>query len=288
MKWINDAMNMSVKAALLSGLVFPGTGQVVLGRRARGFAIAGLFFVSLVFAVVRVIPYAVTVADQVLARGGGMDLSAIFEAADRSAAASGDPLLNCVAWFLIFLWFFSIIDAWIIGKKSENFKKGNAPARRWSDFLRDRIRLFIKRFKELNGDPHYVALGMAVGVFVAFTPTIPFHTILGVLIAFLLRGSKSAAALAVWLSNPLTIPLFYYAEYKAGCLLLGRSIPFDVRYESVVALFKLGWDVMLVMMAGGVFMGIIAAFITYFITRKIARAVREKAKAARTSAELVK
>ena len=38
-----------------------------------------------------------------------------------------------------------------------------------------------------------MAMGTAVGVFVAFTPTIPFHTILTIALAFVFRGSKPAA-----------------------------------------------------------------------------------------------
>jgi len=129
--------------------------------------------------------------------------------------------------------------------------------------------------------PHYIALGMAIGIFVSFTPTIPFHTVIGVFLAFLFKGSKSAAALAVWVSNPVTVPFFYYAEYKTGCLLLGRSIPFNTKYESITLLLKLGWDVTMVMMVGGVFLGIIAALITYFVTRRLASAVHAKRQAAR-------
>ncbi len=37
------------------------------------------------------------------------------------------------------------------------------------------FREFFEHAKKLQGDPHYVAMGMAIGVFVAITPTIPFH-----------------------------------------------------------------------------------------------------------------
>jgi uncharacterized protein (DUF2062 family) len=86
---------------------------------------------------------------------------------------------------------------------------------------RERFSQMLVRMRQLEGNPHYIALGMAVGIFVSITPIIPLQTIVAIALAFLVRGSKSAAALGTWLSNPLTIPLVYYANYKLGCMLLG-------------------------------------------------------------------
>ena len=56
----------------------------------------------------------------------------------------------------------------------------------------------ITQIKELQGDPQYLSRGMAIGIFVGFTPTIPFHTILAVMLAIFFRGSKSAAAIPAY------------------------------------------------------------------------------------------
>ena len=138
------------------------------------------------------------------------------------------------------------------------------------------IREFIRQAKKLQGDPHYVAMGMAVGVFVGITPTIPFHTVIAIFLAFIFRGSKPAAAIAVWFANPVTIPIFYIGSYKVGMFLLGKSIPFDVKYESVTELMKLGLDVTLAMIFGGVILGIFPGVATYFITRKIFTKIRSR------------
>ncbi len=135
--------------------------------------------------------------------------------------------------------------------------------------LREKIRHFITRFKQLNGDPHYVARGMAIGVFISVTPTIPFHTVIALALAFVLRGSKAAAAIGVWFSNPITIPLFYKGSYDVGISILGNSAPFNIEYESILELLKLGADVTLAMITGGVVLGILPAIAAYFITRRI-------------------
>jgi uncharacterized protein (DUF2062 family) len=133
---------------------------------------------------------------------------------------------------------------------------------------------FVDRVKNLKGDPHYVAMGMAIGVFIGITPTMPFHTVLAVALAFILRGSKVAAALGVWFCNPVTAPVFYWGSYKAGMYLLGNPAPFDVKYESVLELLDLGMDVTIAMIAGGVILGILPGIASYFITRKIITTVR--------------
>ncbi len=140
------------------------------------------------------------------------------------------------------------------------------------------FRKFIERVKTLRGDPQYVAMGMALGVFVSVTPTIPFHTIIAIALAFVLRGSKPAAAVGVWFSNPITIPVFYIASYKTGMFMLGKSIPRDINYESIRELMTLGLDVTVATIAGGAILGIVPGIAAYFITRKIFTKIRSRKK----------
>jgi len=144
--------------------------------------------------------------------------------------------------------------------------------------LREKIQHFITRFKQLNGDPHYVALGMAIGVFISITPTIPFHTVIALALAFILRGSKAAAAIGVWFCNPITIPLFYKGSYDVGMYILGNSAPFNIEYESILELSKLGADVTIAMITGGVILGILPGIVAYFVTRRIFIKIRSRKK----------
>ena len=68
--------------------------------------------------------------------------------------------------------------------------------------------------------------------------------------AFILRSSKAAAAIAVWLSNPITFPVFYLASYKVGTLLFGISAAYDAGGEPVDIL-KLGAEVTIAAVTGG-------------------------------------
>jgi uncharacterized protein (DUF2062 family) len=141
-------------------------------------------------------------------------------------------------------------------------------------FSKYNFREFFDRVKNLEGDPHFVAMGLAIGVFIGITPTIPFHTVLAVSLAIFLRGSKAAAALGVWCSNPVTAPIFYWGSYKVGMYLLGNPAPFDVKYESILELLNLGMDVTIAMIAGGLILGMLPGIATYFITRKVIATIR--------------
>jgi uncharacterized protein (DUF2062 family) len=133
--------------------------------------------------------------------------------------------------------------------------------------------LFLKA-KRLEGDPHFIALGFALGVFVGVTPTIPFHTVLAVSLAFLFKGSKAAAAIGVWIGNPITIPFFYLLSYRIGTLVFVLS-PFDAQPRTIFDLMKMGMDLTAAMVAGGVILGIVPGGIAYWVAWWLVR-VRQK------------
>ena len=142
--------------------------------------------------------------------------------------------------------------------------------------FKDRIKSFWNKVKKLQGEPRYIAMGMAIGVFIGITPTIPFHTIIAVALAFILKGSKPAAAIGIWIANPITIPFFYIGSFKVGTLLLNRPIPFDVKFESIKELLSLGLDATIAMVIGGALLGIVPGIIAYIVTYKFFSVVRSK------------
>jgi uncharacterized protein (DUF2062 family) len=81
------------------------------------------------------------------------------------------------------------------------------------------------RLVRLKGDPTVIARGIAIGTFVGFTPTIPFHTVLTISFCIILRGHLVAGLItSVLVSNPLTIPFQYYLSWKVGTIITGSSI----------------------------------------------------------------
>ncbi len=141
--------------------------------------------------------------------------------------------------------------------------------------LKQRVQQFFTRLKELPGSPEYIARGMAAGIFMGTTPTIPFHTILAIALAVILGGSKRAAAVGAWLGTPI-IPFLYLASYKVGTFFLGNLPPIDVKAMSISEVFSLGMDVTCALVTGGVIVGILPGVAAYFITRKIFTTIRLK------------
>lgn len=142
---------------------------------------------------------------------------------------------------------------------------------------RARLGQMLVRMRQLEGSPHCIALGMAVGIFVSITPIIPLQTVVAIGLAFVVRGSKSAAALGTWLSNPLTIPLVYYSNYQLGCLLLGYQNTLDsIAFDSFSQLMELGLEVTRAMVVGGVVIGAVLGVMAYFITVRVFVGMRRR------------
>jgi hypothetical protein len=132
-----------------------------------------------------------------------------------------------------------------------------------------RIHDYFHRIKHLEGNPHEVALGLAIGVYIGITPTIPFHTLLALFLSFVLKGSKVAAALGVWISNPITIPVFYFLSFKIGTWILHISMPIHGKPLSLIELIHTGVTLTAAAVFGGLILGILPGIATYWSARKI-------------------
>lgn len=143
-------------------------------------------------------------------------------------------------------------------------------------YLKKKTSQFIESVKQLNGDPNFIASGMAIGIFIGITPTFPFHTVLALALAYIFKASKAAAALGVWIGNPLTIPFIYLGSYKTGSLILGISLPCDAKYLTLTELTKLGLNATLALLTGGIIIGIVPAVAAYFITRRLVKKLRSR------------
>lgn len=81
----------------------------------------------------------------------------------------------------------------------------------------------IQPLLRINDSPQSLALGMTMGVFVAFTPTVGIQITLVVLLGTLMRANRIAAVAMTWISNPVTMIPMYYGYYRFGLFLLGRG-----------------------------------------------------------------
>jgi len=61
-----------------------------------------------------------------------------------------------------------------------------------------------------------VSGGLALGTFVALTPTFPFQMMIAGVLAYIFKVNVPLALSACWITNPLTMPIVYPLEYKLG------------------------------------------------------------------------
>jgi len=89
-------------------------------------------------------------------------------------------------------------------------------------------RFLILKVLHADDSPHRIAGGIAVGVFVGFTPTVGLQMVLAVAMAALLRVNKLVCIPIVWITNPFTLVPVYLACYKLGRFLVGSPGTGDV------------------------------------------------------------
>ena len=145
-------------------------------------------------------------------------------------------------------------------------------------YLAKRIeRFFIYRVLHVDDTPHRIALGVAVGIFITWTPTIGFQMLLTVALAALLRANKVVGVPFVWLSNPFTLPPIYGPNYLVGCWLL-RQKALDLGFlmaahstggwiERIETWWNATWHVFWPLWVGSIVVGLLLGTLSYFMTR---------------------
>jgi len=145
--------------------------------------------------------------------------------------------------------------------------------RRWG--IMRGIKLLVLRFVRLQGTPHEISKGVALGIFIGMTPTFGFQMAIAVFFAWILKESKVAAALGVWITNPLTAPFIYALEYETGRALLQMphaSLPHHLSFE---AMGQLSWEVILPLCLGSLIWSIVSWFVAYYICLRITPLMRK-------------
>jgi hypothetical protein len=112
-------MKNALKGALLSGLVFPGLGQVNLKHYKRGIALMLIVSVSLLVIVVKAVLQAFTILEKIELEGRAIEMSTILNATTQASTTSDSLLYNFLLLLIILCWIIGIVDAYRIGKKRD-------------------------------------------------------------------------------------------------------------------------------------------------------------------------
>ena len=151
---------------------------------------------------------------------------------------------------------------------------------------------FVHRVKRLPDTPHKISIGIATGVFCSFTPFFGLHFFLAAFITYLFKGNIIASLFVTFFGIPITWPFIASFSIKLGQIILGRPITnfetflvhfveaSDASIQGLTSLFGYGksdWtlvfkffsELLLPYFIGGFVLGLIAAFMTYFVFRPI-------------------
>ncbi len=153
--------------------------------------------------------------------------------------------------------------------------------------------LLYYKILRIQATPESISRGLAAGVFVGMLPLLPVQTFCAVLLAYLIKGSKIAAAAGTWVSNPLNwVPLyltFYYLGRKiyhfVNSTILGNvELPFsvpslDLDHINFVELMDKGPKMLFIMFVGALLLAIPSALVSYFVSVKSIRLYQKNKKA---------
>ena len=156
------------------------------------------------------------------------------------------------------------------------------------------LRRAIRSIVTLKGSPRAIAMGAAIGVFIAFTPTIGLQMFLGALVATLVGANRPAAMIPAWITNPVTIPPIYAFTYWLGRF-FWKGPPVSEVYDQLVGaaktLGRLSWyefldqfthflqtgvDVFIAMMIGGLLVGTVLGATSYPLVYKATEKYQQK------------
>nr|WP_184009883.1 DUF2062 domain-containing protein [Rubricella aquisinus] len=160
------------------------------------------------------------------------------------------------------------------------------------------------RLRRLPDRPSKVALGLAVGVFVCFTPLFGFHIAAAAALAWLIGGNVLAAMIGTFFGNPATFPLIATISLWFGRKVLGIGHSSETMNDFELVAFAFAkaflgvWQTMkslvtdvpaawgmlgtffqelfLPYMVGGLIPGLIAGAITFFVSRPLVAAYQKR------------
>jgi hypothetical protein len=112
-------MTNAIKGVLLSALVFPGLGQIVLKRYQRGVVLMLATVAGLVVIVAKATREARRILETIEAEGGVIDQDAMSRAIAQATSWSGNLAFNLLLAAIALCWIYAAVDAYRIGKQQD-------------------------------------------------------------------------------------------------------------------------------------------------------------------------
>lgn len=110
-------MNNAIKGVLLSGLVFPGLGQVALKCYGRGAVIIVATLVIVAEIALKAVQQALAIVETIGVGGGEIDLATIADATSRAMAGPGTEHFDILFLLMLACWLIGVIDGYLVGRR---------------------------------------------------------------------------------------------------------------------------------------------------------------------------
>ncbi|MAF82737.1 MAG: hypothetical protein QGH93_00505 [Gammaproteobacteria bacterium] len=108
-------MKKSIKAALLSGLVFPGSGHMFLQQYRRGSVLLLSAIAALSVIIAKALNQALIIADKINSGEISVEAATIAELASIPTRGAEDLTLNFAALIFGAVWLIGIVDSYRLG-----------------------------------------------------------------------------------------------------------------------------------------------------------------------------
>jgi uncharacterized protein (DUF2062 family) len=144
-----------------------------------------------------------------------------------------------------------------------------APADKKQNAIAAYVKKAYVRLLKIRGQPHEIASGLALGLFVGMTPLMGLQMAIAVPLAALFKWNKISAAGGVFITNPFTAPIIYPINYFVGAKLMGVSNQFilsqDAGFSTLMAMVRKAPEIVWIMAVGGFILGLPLAVAGYYL-----------------------
>jgi hypothetical protein len=115
-----EKMNSSLKGACLSGLVYPGLGQIVQKHYFRGICLIGICTTSLLWVLLTVSREVGTILAKIESGSTDDDISSILRETTKLSGGGDNAAMGISSVLILSCWVIGIVDAYVSGKKIDS------------------------------------------------------------------------------------------------------------------------------------------------------------------------
>lgn len=150
-----------------------------------------------------------------------------------------------------------------------------------------RLRPVLRWVIKLRSTPRAIAGGLALGTFIAFTPTVGVQLILAFVVATLFNMNRPAAMIPVWITNPVTVAPIYTFNYWLGATVWGgpplsqvsrlfvdigntlTHLEFWNIKDQFYAMLQMGKEILIPLILGSIVVGAVSGLLVYVLSLKL-------------------